>query len=150
ISISASSKGPDYRSDNPRKVVRIINAHLEPSAFGETIRDQQVKLVKGCLSEKGVYAALGFGSTCPISGERVFSELEVVGHMNGGCEEKGKGKPEEREKEKERIKEEIEVLRKVWARGPVHLESPYEVMLHSPTIDGVGLGVGIVHRVRVR
>lgn len=85
----------------------------------------------------------------PLSKEQLMpkaiSEVHDPGDVTPKADKRelGGGK---REKANE---EELKLLRKVWARGPVNLEEPYEVMLHSSSIENAGLGVGIAHHVRI-
>src|SRR6185437_2213361 len=63
------------------KIIRIINTHLEPSLFDTNIREQQIALVKGCLSEVGVYASVGVGSVSAISSEYIAKSRSRSGSL---------------------------------------------------------------------
>jgi len=115
--------------------------------------------VKGCLSEKGVYAALGCASVGVVErgwfgvGPIPAPALGVSGSKgaeggDGKEMEKGKGKSTDEPPE------EVALARKLWARGPIQLENPNEITLHTGVSSTQGapvpkIGVGFVHLVKV-
>jgi len=157
-----------------QKVIRVINAHLEPSltfpaensqAGGDkgkdaeeksqtlAAREEQIMLVKGCLSESGVYAALGTSSVGPVEARLLTpgavtataTSAEGVVPNTNGSGEKRSNPPDE-----------VALARKLWARGPVRLENPHEIILRTGSstvtdrVDGIrGVGSGFVHQVKV-
>jgi hypothetical protein len=94
---------------------------------------------------------LGTGSIHPIS-EDYYSRnlgvdkrgLAVDGMGGSNLEENEKGEGNEKDG-----LEEVTLSRKLWARGPVQLENPYELTLQSSNIDSTALGIGFIHQVRI-
>jgi hypothetical protein len=160
---SVSSTASSSRS---QKVVRVINAHLEPSILSKgsdkETRKDQILLVKGCLSELGLYAAIGTASVGHVEEKWFRSGRNGPGEPVGGEKSypNGASGDNSHPKQEERIEtpEEVTLARKLWARGPVGLENPHEITLRaalhcSKTEKGSGgtlaVGVGIAHHVRV-